>query len=119
MTDDEQKEYCLVGFEECINYTEDAIDLDFDYNVRNKDELDDLSLELFTYKELYSRLLDSGSCFYEDVIGDFQSEMLEYSRYNKKLSRKFMYMFNVASEFLEYIYMIVDEESEYRKEKAC
>ncbi len=119
MSDEEQKEYCLVGLEECIYYTEDEIDLDYSYNIRNKDEIEELSWALFAYKELYSQLENSELPFYEDVIGCFQSDMLEYSRRNKNTSRMFMCMFNTISTFLEYIYVIIDSEIEYRKEKAC
>ena len=117
MTDEEQKGICLTGLEEALNYAEDEIEIDYEYNPRNKEYIKELSWEIHTYKELYSRLEASDSPFFEDIIGDFQSDMLECSRHNKKNSYIFMYMFNVASEYLEYIWTIIEDEVEYRKEK--
>ena len=116
MTDEEKKQMCLADLEESYNYIDDILCLDTPYNIKNGDEIQELSWSKYAYSKLYERVESSNSKYFEEPIGEFQSDMLEFSRRNKLTSRMFMYMFNVAAEFLEYLYVMINDEEEYRKE---
>ena len=97
----------------CIFYLEISIDnvlADIDESCGFKD-FETLGWTLFAYKELYSRMINKSEDF-EDIIGEFQSELVENSRRNPLTNYMFMYMFNVIAEFLEYIYVMREEYQE-------
>lgn len=109
------KNLFIFDLEESIYFVNDDI-FNFQYNVANEDELDELAWTKQVYETILSKIYESPydqNSFevLENVIGDFQADMLDYSRRDPKTSRMFMYMFNVAAEFLEYIWTMMEEEN--------